>query len=78
MPRVRIRSHKEVIKFLEFCDGKPHMQELADEIKRQWYWLTLHHDLDEDPAEYLLHELALAKTHNDHIKEIAAKFLLSM
>jgi len=54
------------------------MQELADEIKRQWFWLTFHNDLDEDPAEYLLHELALAVTHGDKIKEVAAKFLLSM
>ena len=74
--RVRIRSHREVLKFLEFCESRPHMRELAEEVKRQWVFATTR--IDKEPEEYLLRELAIAKTHNDKIKEIAAKFLLRL
>ena len=64
--------------FFQFCDGKPHMQKLVQEISKLYREAVEWADIGDDPVEFLFHEFMLANSERDHIRALAAKFLLRL
>jgi len=73
-----VRNRYEIMKFIRFCDGKPHMKPIVEEIAKLYRETQEFADIGDDPVEFLFHEFMLATTEQNFNRALAAKFLLRL
>jgi len=73
-----IRTRNEVMKFVAFCDGKPHMQEIVREISKLYIEAKNWEEVGDNPVAFLFDEFIEATMDGNTTRAIAAKFLLRL
>jgi len=73
-----IRTRNEVMKFVAFCDGKPHMQEIVREIASLYIEAKNWGEVGDNPVAFLFDEFIEATMDGNTTRAIAAKFLLRL
>ena len=73
-----VRNRNEIMKFIRFCDGKPHMKPIVEEIAKLYRETQEFADIGDDPVDFLFHEFMLSVCEQNFTRAIAAKFLLRL